>query len=111
MKKRKRTWLLFLPVSGAIIYLLLILLCSCRERPDEVLKVLVGNVVVIGNEPFTKLAIRTDNDTYILVCDKATTDDLLRLQGYKITVYYTTLTEENGLKNVVLIRYSVWRER
>ena len=93
-------------LSLLTIFILILILSGCRDRPDEVQKVLVGNVAVIGNVPFTQLALRVDDETYILKCSKEIEDELWRMQGAKIIVYYTTITEQYGFKNVTVIRYT-----
>ena len=41
-----------------------------------------GQITVVGNEPFTKLALIIDDTTiYTLECDKATKDSLWKNQG------------------------------
>lgn len=82
---------------------------SCHDAPVEPEKSLIGFVTVVGNEPFTKLALRVENDTYILMCDKATEAELWKMQGTRIIVYYKTMTADQGNKVVDVIRYVMWR--
>lgn len=105
MKKYKG---LFLALITAFVFFLIFL--GCRERPDEVEHSLIGVIYVVGNEPFPKLALSTDNgDIYILKCDKAIESELWKMQGVRVIIYYTTMTVELEMKTVNVIRYAVWR--
>ncbi len=71
--------------------------CSCPDRsavqaasaatvaPDT----LVGTIWVIGNEPFTRLALKTADDTMVvLLCPPAVEANLRSHQGQTARVFY-----------------------
>lgn len=89
----------------ATLLLLAFAFFGCCQRPDEVEHSLTGRIAVVGNEPFTKLALQTYNETFILKCDDSMKQELWQLQGALITVYYITMTIEQGMKTVYVKRY------
>lgn len=61
--------------------------CSCKNVATDK-NVVKGYITVVGNEPFAKLAIKTDDDKiYILSCNKELENELYKQQGnyYSIT--------------------------
>jgi hypothetical protein len=71
-----------------------ILPTGCTSSKETVSKqaTLTGNIKVIGNEPFTHLALQTaEGKTYILECTKETRASLLQHQGYQTTVEYDSV--------------------
>ena len=76
--------------------------CNCGKNLDEG-NTLKGFITVIGNEPFTKLAIRTDdNKTYVLQVSKELKDELWKKQGNYYYVKYSDLREEEGVSTIVV---------
>jgi len=62
-------------------------LLSCRASQNSLAqpRAFVGQVYVIGNEPFAKLALKlADGQTYILDCNKQIETTLLQLQGQTV---------------------------
>lgn len=61
-------------------------------RPDD--KKVSGTVKVIGNEPFTSLALQTaEGKTYVLQCSSNLRTVLLNHQGYQTTVWYDSVKQ------------------
>ena len=76
--------------------------CSCGNNSDGN-NTLKGYITVIGNEPFTKLALRTDDDkTYILQVSKELRDELWKKQGSYYYIKYGDLREETGNSTIVV---------
>jgi len=62
-----------------------------------------GTITVIGNEPFTKLAIKTDDGKiFILQCSKELNDELWKKQGSYYYVQYGDMREESGTSAVIV---------
>lgn len=76
--------------------------CNCGNNADSN-NAIKGYIVVIGNEPFTKLAIRTDdNKTYVLQVSKELKDELWKKQGNYYYIKYGDLREEEGVSTLVV---------
>lgn len=76
--------------------------CNCGNNLDEN-NTVKGFITVIGNEPFTKLAIRTDdNKTYVLQVSKELKDELWKKQGNYYYIKYGDLREEEGVSTLVV---------
>ena len=62
-----------------------------------------GVITVIGNEPFTRLAVRTDdNKIYILQVSKELKDELWKKQGNFYYIKYGELRKEEGVSTLVV---------
>ena len=106
MKRTSTLKLAFLILATLI--LLAFAFFGCSPRPDEVEQSITGRIAVVGNEPFTKLALQTYNETFILKCDDAMKQELWQLQGAMVTVYYVTMTVEQGMKTIHVTRYALY---
>lgn len=91
-----------------LIFLFLLLMisfsacCNCGSNLNES-NTVKGFITVIGNEPFTKLAIRTDdNKTYVLQVSKELKDELWNKQGNYYYIKYGELREEEGVSTLVV---------
>jgi hypothetical protein len=70
--------------------------CNCGANKNEE-SFVKGYITVVGNEPFTKLAIKTGDDkVYILQCSKELKDDLWRKQGSFYYIIYSNIRKEEG---------------
>lgn len=69
--------------------------CGACKTEENAIK---GFITVIGNEPFTKLALKTDDGKfYVLKCSKELNAELNMRQGsYYIIQYGSKLSEENN---------------
>ncbi len=71
---------------------LLIADCSSSKLTDKHSKFVIGEIEVVGNEPFTNLALKEDsNKIYILNCEGKAKDILMRNQGKISKIFYTSL--------------------
>ena len=76
--------------------------CNCGKNLDKS-NTVKGFITVIGNEPFTKLAVRTDdNKIYVLQVSKELKDELWKKQGNYYYVKYSDLREEEGVSTLVV---------
>ena len=76
--------------------------CNCGKNLDET-NTVKGFITVIGNEPFTWLAIRTDdNKTYILQVSKELKDELWKKQGSYYYIKYRDIKEVEGVSTLVV---------
>jgi len=63
--------------------------CGCKKISAEE-KIVKGYITVVGNEPFSKLAVKTNDDkVYILKCNKEMEDFLYRQQGNYYLIYFS----------------------
>ncbi len=83
MKKR-----IFLPlIIFALISAGLSSCCNCGESDKITLK---GEIVIVGNEPFTQLALKLDNSKiYLLECDDNLRKELWDKQGSRYAIEFT----------------------
>lgn len=91
---------LFLIVASFILYTA----CSCKcSKAGDKENTIKGYITVVDNEPFTKLAINTDdNKIYLLQCSKELSDQLWKQQGTYFYVTYSELKELEGIKTLVV---------
>ena len=74
--------------------------CASSEETSG-MKELTGQVVVVGNEPFTNLALQVSPSlNYILDCRGKTRDTLLGNQGKWVKIFYNKIDEKNNLKTI-----------
>ena len=68
---------------------------SSRETSDPP-RTMTGQIMVVGNEPFTRLAVHVENEkVYLLSCDKNTERLLLSNQGRIAKLVYSEIRETN----------------
>ncbi len=76
--------------------------CNCGKSGSE-LNYVKGYITVVGNEPFTKLAIKTNDDKiYVLQCSKELKDQLWKQQGSFYYILYGDLRKEEGDTAIVV---------
>ncbi|MCX6170496.1 MAG: hypothetical protein NTX65_14215 [Ignavibacteriales bacterium] len=70
--------------------------CNCGNNGNDE-SFVKGYITVVGNEPFTKLAVKTDDDMiYILQCSKELKEELWKKQGSFYYIIYSSLQKEEG---------------
>ncbi|PKL83663.1 MAG: hypothetical protein CVV24_03870 [Ignavibacteriae bacterium HGW-Ignavibacteriae-3] len=86
------------------IFLSIIYGCSCNCGKDSDMENMIkGYIAVVGNEPFTKLALQTDdNKTYILECSKELKDELWKKQGSYYYIKYGEMNKEEVVPTIVV---------
>lgn len=76
--------------------------CNCGKNLDEN-SILKGFITVVGNEPFTRLAVRTDDDKiYVLQLSKELKDELWKRQGSYYSIKYGDIREEEGVSTLIV---------
>ena len=91
---------LFLIVSAFTLYTACS--CNCGKNSEEESYV-KGYITVVGNEPFTKLAVMTDDTKiYLLQCSEELRDQLWKQQGTYYYVTYGDLREQEGVTTIVV---------
>lgn len=83
------TLIIFLVVSG----------CSSNigDKKNGTKKI-SGKIVIVGNEPFAKLAITDGSNTYFLNGDKKIIEKLKSEQGLIYELTYNLLQKDNSIK-------------
>ncbi|MCX7798696.1 MAG: hypothetical protein N2249_08755 [Melioribacter sp.] len=75
--------------------------CSCKKIGLEE-NFIKGYITVVGNEPFAKLAIKTDNDKlFILECDNELEKELYKQQG---NYFYIQFSETKTVMDMPVIK-------
>lgn len=64
-----------------------------------------GQIAMVGNEPFTRLIIRTQNESYEIMGDKKT--EIWNLQNKIISVTGNLLAPSRGMKRIDVKSYTV----
>ena len=100
-KLRYRAFCLLL-VLTPVIYLISACSCNCGKNTDGTGTV-KGYITVIGNEPFTHLAIRTkEGKNLALQCSKELKNDLLKKQGRLYLIQFGDALQEDGMTILVV---------
>ena len=77
--------------------------CSCGCGSNNEDNVVRGYIAVVGNEPFTKLAVQTDdNKTYLLQCSKELHNELWQNQGSRYYIQYGDSKKEGDMTILVV---------
>lgn len=86
------------PVQFTIILLLGIFIAGCCNCGSVAEKNSVkGTIVIVGNEPFTKLALRMDNDKIVILdCPADLKKELWKAQGSYYSVLYSDVKVDEG---------------
>jgi hypothetical protein len=84
--------------TNILLLLAFLLVAGCgpsRETFDPP-RTMTGQIMVVGNEPFTRLALRVDNkNTYLISCDEYTRQLLLNNQGRIAKLVYNEVRRTN----------------
>jgi hypothetical protein len=68
--------------------------CTISKETASEKKTFTGTLKVVGNEPFTSLALQTSTGkTFILQCPSNLRRILLNHQGYQTTVWYDSVKQ------------------
>lgn len=74
--------------------------CNSKETSQNLIK---GTITVIGNEPFTKLALKDGENYFALKCSKEFSDKLLKEQGSWYIIEFDKSFTEDGVKYLNVI--------
>jgi hypothetical protein len=91
----------------AIILTAILIFSGCIETHHIMrAKYIIGQVVMVGNEPFTNLAIQTSpTNIIILDCDNKTRNFLLKNQGQRVKIFYEKIDKTRS-PNVIYVQKS-----
>jgi len=87
---------LFIAFSSAVLF------TACSSNPVKIQNPVVGIVQLVGNEPFTKLAVNlNDKDIYLLECTKELRADLIKNQNRVYEIIYTDVKKTD--EGIILV--------
>ena len=82
--------------------------CASYESSGDEASVIVGKLYVIGNEPFTKLAVEMEGGTmYVLQCDKNVEEMLRKHQGEFAKIHFKRIEAVPEGKGVHVVHAEV----
>jgi len=82
--------------------------CSSSRTVFRVPQRIVGEIMVVGNEPFTKLAVRADDGKMDLIsCNEEIRQLLLSHQGKITELFYDELRREKSGDVINVIRVNI----
>jgi hypothetical protein len=89
-----------------------LLLYGCMGSTYELkAKYIIGKVVVVGNEPFTNIAVQTSpTNTLVLNCDIETKNFLLNNQGQTVRIFYDKIDDSATPKAIFVKKYEIVHE-
>ena len=78
--------------------------CSSSKKDNNAEKSLTGQIEVVGNEPFTHLAVKRvgAEKTYILQCDSTSKSLLEQNQGKRVKIFYKSI-DESQKPNIIVV--------
>jgi hypothetical protein len=63
--------------------------CAGSKQSNTERGTITGRIFVVGNEPFTKIAVETAEGVMVLLrCDKKTEQELRKNQGHTVQIEY-----------------------
>ena len=81
--------------------------CSSSRIVFEVPQKVVGEIIVVGNEPFTRLAVRTeDGESYLINCDDEIRASLLSHQGKIVEIFYNEIQKKSSGEEIKAVKIS-----
>jgi hypothetical protein len=79
--------------------------CSSSKIMFDAPRKLTGVIMIVGNEPFTRLSIRTDEKSvYLIKCGHDLKRMLLANQGKKVIVFYIGIEEKEPADEIDVVR-------
>lgn len=91
-------------MNKLFVYLIAILIFGCSSGKESI----EGTICVVGNEPFSKLALQVDSVTlYKLEVSKEEKDILWKNQGRKAKINYTEVDSTELPKTLKVIKYEI----
>ncbi|MCL5027639.1 MAG: hypothetical protein M1480_01330 [Bacteroidetes bacterium] len=91
-------------ISVAVL-LILPLVIGCSSQNTMEAKFVVGEVEVVGNEPFINLAVKVNpTNTYILNCNEETKKLLFKNQGKMVKIFYDSVDNNKVPKEISVIK-------
>jgi len=79
--------------------------CSSSKTVFGVPQKVTGEIMVVGNEPFTKLAVRTKTgDVYLIKSSSQIRESLWSHQGRIAELFYDEIQKENSGKEINVVK-------
>ncbi len=91
--------ILITTVAAIVLLSLFTTSCSTYKNNSNEMKSVVGRIMVVGAEPFTRLAIQTSsNKAFLIESNKKLQKLLLKNQGKRVKVFFKMKKKtENGI--------------
>jgi hypothetical protein len=69
---------------------------------------MVGEIMVVGNEPFTRLAVRAETgELYLINCNEEIRQSLLSHQGKLAELFYNELQKKSSGNELKIIKVNI----
>lgn len=82
--------------------------CSSSAKVFDVPQKLTGVIMTVGNHPFAKLALRTeDSKLYMISGTKQMVGSLMSQQGRVADVFYDRIEKKNGGYDISVVRFEI----
>ena len=79
--------------------------CSSSKTVFDVPRKMTGVVMMVGNEPFTSLAVRTDESkVYLIKCVGDVRQMLLSSQGKRVEVFYIGIEKKKPVDEIEVVK-------
>ncbi len=93
----------------AAVILIFIFTAGCSTKDSINSKFVVGEVEVVGNEPFINLAVKINpTSVYILNCDNETKTFLFKNQGKMIKIFYDSIDNDKTPKEIFVKKAEIF---
>jgi ABC-type sulfate transport system substrate-binding protein len=82
--------------------------CASSKTVFNTPQQIIGEIMVIGNEPFTKLAVRVDGGkTYLINCSDELRKSLLSHQGKITEIFYNEIEKKNSGDEITVTKINL----
>jgi hypothetical protein len=90
---------------GKIFFILIVVFLSSCELPNQPeLKKVEGYISMVGNMPFTNLAVVTNKEIYILQCSEQIEKIFYNTQGCFYRIFYVKKYKSSS-DNIIVVTY------
>ena len=80
--------------SLLILIIIVVLGCGSSQGAFDPPRTFIGQIMVVGNEPFTRLAVQVEHTkVYLIACNNNTKEFLLGNQGRIVELIYNEIRE------------------
>jgi hypothetical protein len=87
-----------------MLFTILLVFMSCGSTTQCV----KGTICMVGNEPFTNLAVQVDSVTlYSLVLDEGMKNELIKNQGRTAEINFSAIDTLHGVKSIKVKKYKL----
>ncbi len=79
--------------------------CSSSKTIFDSPQMITGEIMVVGNEPFTKLAVRAEGgEMYLINCSEEIGKSLLAHQGKMANLFYDEIQKKSSGKEIKVLK-------